>query len=132
MLLPIEVVRATMWAGRGFETLVDGQRCAKLRPLEFLTARKPPEPAHRAFEQWQGLQRALLACGLLLEIPRVVTGKKLIPAGLDGVTEDIGAARLVAGVDPGAVKRTRQVNHSITRTHRNRDAVCQIRRRNRL
>ena len=36
------------------------------------------------------MQRALLACGLLLEIPRVVTRKKLIPTGLDGVTEYIG------------------------------------------
>jgi hypothetical protein len=78
------------------------------------------------------VQRALLACGLLLEIPRVVPRKKLIPSGFDGVTEYIRAARLVAGVDHGAVKRTRQVNHCIARTHRDRDAIRQIGRRNGL
>jgi hypothetical protein len=60
----------------------------------------------------------------------VVTHKNSIGAGPDGVTEYICAARLVGSVDPGAVKRARQVYHCITRTHWDRDAVCQVRYRN--
>ena len=100
--------------------------------LEFLTARKPLKSLYRALDQRQAIQRPLFTRGLFLQIPRVVADKKVIWAHPDGVTQYIGAARLVAGVDPRRVKRTRQVDHGITRTHRYRDAICQIGYRNRL
>ena len=91
--------------------------------LEFFPTRKSFESLYRAFDRWQAIQRALLARRILFQIPRVVTHKNSIGAGPDGVTEYICAARLVAGVDPGAVKRARQVYHCITRTHWDRDAI---------
>ncbi len=99
---------------------------------EFSVADELSESAQRALQGRHGLQLALLAGGLLLEIPRVITRYDLMPASLGRVAQDIGTTRLTGRVGASAVDRSGQVNDRAAGRDRDADAACQVRGRHEL